>query len=408
MPGKLIGAKTGHNALTTEPKNLAFSSDFELNKIAKIKRFTSQGSTNHGFNYAPKFMSMREISSSPLKMGWGNMCEVDDEKIYSYIGTHTTDFSYDNYQSESDSATWAIIFVDNLTEGNFKKEIHGGVILVGNGDSDYDYKIHSKYDTFKVMTTGRLTVNASQYDNGSAGGVRITSATYNHNLGYVPIFAPFVNYKINKDEYLSWNGQYNTQNYWTSGYLYHIGEEAYDEDAGKLYRCKKTHIASASNKPESGAEWTTYWDYSIDRNEIWQSGKYYNVGDTVATEWYGWFRCIVAHTSNSTNEPPMGDYWDTYWEYSYNPHDYNTYLNNLEDMKLVYGGVELYNYSTFLYYATETQLVLSLVQTQAPDMWTDDHQYLIYEHEPCPAETVYVDYTIFYNKINEEFDLISD
>jgi len=351
MPGKLIGAKTGHNALTTEPKNLAFSSDFELNKIAKIKRFTSQGSVNHGFNYAPKFMSMREITASPLKMGWGNMCEVDDEKIHSYIGTHTTNFSYDNYQSASDSATWAIIFVDNLTEGNFKKEIHGGVILVGNGDSDYDYKIHSKYDTFKVMTTGRLTVNASQYDNGSGGGVKTTTATYNHNLGYVPIFAPFVDYEINKDEYLSWNGQYNS-NSWISGYTYHIGEEVYEDDSGKWYKCKKTHVASASNKPESGAEWTIYWDYYV--------------------------------------EPDM----------------YNTYFNNLEDMKLIYGGVELYNYSTFLYYATETQLVLSLVQTQAPDMWTEDHQYLIYEHQPCPAETVYVDYTIFYNKANEEVNFL--
>jgi hypothetical protein len=58
------------------------------------------------------------------------------------------------------------------------------------------------------------------------------------------------------------------------------------------------------------------------------------------------------------------------------------------------------NSSTFLYYATETQLVLSLVQTQAPD------QDPYYEHIPCPAETVYVDYTIFYNKANEELDLL--
>jgi hypothetical protein len=402
MPGKLVVARPNYNALTAEPKNLAFSSEFELNKIARIMRFTAAGSANHGLPYAPKFFAMREITSSPLKMGWGGVGRVDNTKVWTDIFTHSTNFSYDNWQVANDSASWIILFADNLSEGVYKKDIHGGVVLVGKGDSDYKYKIHSQYDTFKVYKTGRLTVNAGQYDNGAGGGYRITSTTFNHNLGYVPIFGPFVDYEINKDEYIGWNGQYLYQNdSWAVGVTYHIGIFVYEEDSSKWWKCKQTHTSSSSNKPESGANWQDYWDYEIDPSDLWVSGKNYYVGDFVANQYSDWYRCIKTHTSGEGSEPGVGVSWETFWESSYNYHDYNTYLNKLEDIKLVYGGLGLMNSSTFLYYATETQLVLSLVQTQAPD------QYPYYEHTPCPAETVYVDYTIFYNKANEELDLLS-
>ena len=99
MRGKLIASRQGYGALTTEPKNLAFSSEFEQNKIAKIKGFTADGSVNHGFNYAPKFLAMKEISNSPLKIGWGGIGSVDNQKIYATIGSHTTDFSCNNQTS---------------------------------------------------------------------------------------------------------------------------------------------------------------------------------------------------------------------------------------------------------------------------------------------------------------------
>ena len=355
MRGKLIASRQGYNALTTEPKNLAFSSEFELNKIAKIKGFTANGSVNHGFNYAPKFLAMKEISNSPLKIGWGGIGSVDNQKIYATIGSHTTNFSWDNPVSADDSGEWVIIFADNLSNGSFKKTIKGPIITVGYGDNDYNYKIHSAYDTFKVFHTGRLTVNAPEFDNGEGGGVQITTATYNHNLGYCPFFGPFVDYEICKEFYYSWNGQYNSNNTWTAGIIYHIGEDVWLEDTGEWFTCKVTHTASNSNRPTTGAEWTTYWELT-----------------------------------------PEIDF-------------YNTYLNKLEDQKVIYGGYAEYNQSYFLYYVTTTQLVLQLVQSQAPDVWLEgDPPYLEYEHTPCPAETVYVDYTIFYNKINEELDLISD
>jgi len=355
MRGKLIASRQGYDALTTEPKNLAFSSEFELNKIAKIKGFTANGSVNHGFNYAPKFLAMKEISNSPLKIGWGGIGSVDNQKIYATIGSHKTNFSWDNPASADDSGEWVIIFADNLSNGSFKKTIKGPIITVGYGDNDYNYKIHSAYDTFKVFHTGRLTVNAPEYDNGSGGGVQITTATYNHNLGYCPFFGPFVDYEICKEFYYSWNSQYNDDT-WASGKVYHIGQETCTEDDWNVYyTCKITHTSSSSNRPGTGAEWTTYWQLT-----------------------------------------PEIDF-------------YNTYLNKLEDQKVVYGGYAEYNQSYFLYYVTTTQLVLQLVQSQAPDVWLEgDPPYLEYEHQPCPAETVYVDYTIFYNKINEELDLISD
>ena len=401
MPGPRIRAsKHNIDARVGSLVDMAFDSDYNLNKIARAIKSTSQTAVAHGLPYTPKVVSMREITTG--KFGGGGLYEVDSTNIKPTISTHKETYGYGTTTYANDVATWSYVLVDPLVPGTYKKDMEGKPkLLVGiDTGTDYDYKIHSGYDTFKVAKTGRLTINADIYDPGTSGGVRTLSATVNHGLGYAPMFAPFVPFETEREAYLSWNGQYNTQNYWTSGYLYHIGEEAYDEDAGKCYRCKKTHIASASNKPESGAEWTTYWDYSIDRNEIWQSGKYYNVGDTVATEWYGWFRCIVAHTSNSTNEPPMGDYWDTYWNTYTEPDYYDTYVNKLEDQKFVYGGVEAFNLSYIKYYSTSTQLVLELTQVCAPD------QPPGYEYTPCPAEKVYVDYTIFYNPAGEEFNLL--
>lgn len=344
MPGKLIASKTGCDALMSEPRDLAFSSDFELNKIARIKRFDNETALEHGFNYAPKFLVAREITSNPLKIGWGNECSVDDSKIYPRIVSHTTNFTKANRQTEDDSGLWVVLMVDNLTGGDFKKEVHGGIILVGNGESDYDYKIHSGYDTLKVFQTGQLVIDVGEFDGGSSGGVRTTTATFNHNLGYVPVFAPFVNYEISKDLYYSWNNQYNSRKMWSTGKLYYTGETVYvDPITLTSYVCIKTHTSSDSNKPETGVDWQTCWNvFYQDRND--------------------------------------------------------TYLNNLEDIKYIYGGVAPRNETFFLYYATENQLVLSMVQVADPDGGMGPHEIM-------PAEKVSVDYTVFYNKLNEEIDL---
>lgn len=345
MPGpKVRVAKDGVNVITGSLVNMAFDSDYNLNKIARAQKLTSATPVAHGLPYTPKIMAMRETTTG--KFGWGGSCSVDGTNLSAGIRLHVT--SYNPYASDWDVATWVYTFIDPLVSGTFKKNMRGKpAIIVGEGinKNDHEQKIHSAYDTFKVHSTGRLTINATEYNPGVAGGVRTTTATVNHGLGYAPMFAPFVDCEMERESYLSWNGQYNSDP-WVLGNTYYTGQEVYNEDTMVWYVCKLTHTAAAANKPETGASWATYWSLYVE------------------------------------------------------PDFYNTYVNQLEDQKIVYGGFEGYNLSYINFYSTSTQLVLELSQYCAAE------DPPIYDYTPCSAETVYVDYTIFYNPAGEEFNLL--
>lgn len=342
---RIIVARPGYDALTTTGKDLAFSSDYNLGKIARAKRFTSASAAAHGLPYTPRIMSMREVTTG--KFGWGGVYSVDATNFTPVISTHYSSYGYGTTTPENDTATWAYIFVDPLVAGTYKKNMDGKAKLLVGADvtkNDYEQKIHSGYDTFKVHSTGRLTINAGAYDPGAGGGVRTLTATVNHGLDYAPMFAPFVPYETEREAYLSWNGQYNSET-WTDGVTFYTGQDAINPDTNVWYTCKLTHTASSSNKPTTGANWATYWSVYTD------------------------------------------------------PDFYDTYVNKLEDQKFIYGGVEVPNFSYIKYYSNSTQLVLELTQDCMPSQeWQ--------EYTPMPAETVYVDYTIFYNPAGEEFNLL--
>lgn len=342
---RVIVARPGYNALTTIGKDLSFSSDYNLGKIARAKRFTSASAAAHGLPYTPRVMSMREVTTG--KFGWGGIYSVDATNITPVINTHYSSYGYGTTTPENDTATWAYIFIDPLVAGTYKKDMSGKPSFIVGADvskNDYEQKIHSAYDTFKVKSTGRLTINAGIYDPGAGGGVRTLTATVNHGLDYAPMFAPFVPYETEREAYLSWNGQYNSET-WTDGVTFYTGQDAINPDTNVWYTCKLTHTASSSNKPTTGANWATYWSVYTD------------------------------------------------------PDFYDTYVNQLEDQKFIYGGVEVPNFSYIKYYSNSTQLVLELTQDCMPSQeWQ--------EYTPMPAETVYVDYTIFYNPAGEEYSLL--
>ena len=342
---KLIVARPKFDARTAQPKDLAFSSDYNLGKIARAMKFTTNTPAAHGLPYTPRIMSMREPVSG--RFGWGGLCAVDGTNLKPTLALHAT--SYDPYTSADDVATWVYVFVDPLVAGTYKKDMTGKPVLIVGADvrgNDYEQRIHSNYDTFKVHSTGRLTINAPEYDPGTSGGVKTTTATVNHGLGYAPMFAPFVNYEMEREAYLSWNSQYNSET-WSSGKVFYTGQDVVNPDTSVWYTCKLTHTANSTNKPATGVNWQSYWDL-----------------------------------------------------YGVEPDPYDTYVNKLEDLKFIYGGVEAFNLSYIKYYSTSTQLVLELTQYCYPD----EQPY--YEYTPCPAEKVYVDYTIFYNPAGEEFNLL--
>ena len=341
---RIRASKSNIDASTGSLINMAFDSNYNLNKIARAIKSTSETAVAHGLPYTPKLVSMREITTG--KFGGGGIYEVNATNIIPTINTHIATYGYGTTTYANDVATWSYVLVDPLVSGTYKKDMEGKPkLLVGvDTGTDYDYKIHSGYDTFKVAKTGRLTINAGIYDPGASGGVRTLSATVNHGLGYAPMFAPFVPFETERESYHSWNEQYNNDT-WVDGSTFYTGQDVVNPDTSVWYTCKLTHTANSTNKPETGANWTTYWNVCV--------------------------------------EP---DYYDTY-------------VNKLEDQKFLYGGVEAFNLSYIKYYSTSTQLVLELTQDCMP---TQEWQ----EYTPMPAEKVYVDYTIFYNPAGEEFNLL--
>jgi len=341
MPGvpKLIIARPGYDVRTAIPRNLAFSSDYNLNKIARAIKSTSSGTVAHGLSYAPKVLTMEEKSG---KFGWGRGMPTDNTNI--------------NVTVPSGSTIWSHILIDNLEDGSYKKDMTGKpIIKVGDNfnDSDHKQKIHSGYDTFKVAKTGTLTINASAYDPGAGGGTNTTTATFNHGLGYAPMFAPFVEYE-------------------TELYFYYMANSAFN-----------TSIAN-------GGVWATSTEYKL-------------AEDVMDSSYVNWYTCIKTHTSSAATEPGVGASWATYWKALENPDFTETYVNNLEDTKLnlwVFGDEEDHNYYYISLYSTSTQLVLEYKRVVSPSIPD------FYEYQPEPASKVYVDYTIFYNPAGEEFSLL--
>jgi len=339
MPGaRATVSKIGEDALGGDLVNMAFDTRYNLNKIARAIKSEGTAATEHGLTYTPKILAMREVPTG--KFAYGASCVVDSTYIYPNPGT--------------DDATWTYILVDPLTTGSFKKRMKGRpCILIGDGKvSDYDYKLHSGYDTFKVFTTGTLTIEADAYDPGSGGGTDTQTATFNHGLGYAPIFAPFVEYETDLYFYYMANGTFNT---------------------------------------------------SIVNGGTWQASAIYKTGEDVMDSGSVLYTCIKTHTSSAADEPGVGVNWSTYWELAEDVDYTNTYVNNLEDTKVnlwVFGDDGQHNYYYIYLYSTSTQLVLEYKRV----VTASDEP--IYTYEPEPAGTVTVDYTVFYNRADEEFNLL--
>jgi len=352
MPGtpSIKVARSGYGATTAIPRNLSFSSDYNLNKIARCIKSTSTGSIAHGLPYTPKILTMRETVSG--RFGWFAKTTADTTNINATIGTHYTSHNPD--ATANDTANWTYILIDPLSSGTYKKDMtNKPAILVGAGaTTDSDYKLHSGYDTFKVAKTGTLTINASAYDPGSSGGVVVTTATYTHGLGYAPMFAPFVDYETDLWFYYMANNAFNT---------------------------------------------------SIINGGEWQVSAGYKLGEDVMDSGYSWYTCIKTHTSSATDEPGIGTNWATYWRVYADPDFTETYVNDIEDTKVnlwVFGDEGDHNYYYIKLYSTSTQLVLEYTRKVSPSIPD------FYDYTPEPASTVSVDYTIFYNEAGVEFSLL--
>lgn len=94
------------------------------------------------------------------------------------------------------------------------------------------------------------------------------------------------------------------------------------KNIGNIYICIVDHIANATNEPGVGTYWATYWEIVVTKGDagspwnwkgVWTTGFSYSLNDGTQSNGSSYV-CILAHISDSTNQPGVGTYWATYWD----------------------------------------------------------------------------------------------
>lgn len=187
-------AREGYKIGEASQKDLALDTNLLLPKIYGVVKRTTTGDVAHGLNYAPQFWGFWNLTTSPVPTYthlaglWdGVTMKVDNTNVHIDIN----DFF-------GPQEMYAVLFLDPLTEptGTQRKERPNPALIVSdNITSDYDYqtRLHSGYDTLKVFKSGTLTITQSS-ESVAASGLKEYTTTFNHNLGYIPMWSPFIGY----------------------------------------------------------------------------------------------------------------------------------------------------------------------------------------------------------------------
>jgi len=337
-------ARSGYDTRTASNQNLALGTEFTILKIARIKRATADGSVPHGLSYTPMSLFLRELSSSPKQIGYALTSPLLDSN-------NSVDSSNINFEkvATGDSAVIAVLFADPFgSEDVFRPNFDGRPVLK-TGDNRFD----SRYDSLKVFSSGTLTLNVPEWTSSAGVVTNTVSTSVSHNLNYVPLFAPFIPAQTSLTAYYQWYWQWHNRSTWATSTEYLFDDYVeYPNSSGTFYVSLQHHTSSSSTEPGVGASWGNYW--------------------------------ILSETLTGFPGAPG------------NIPDRDIDLNSLEDVKIVYGGVSAFVDETVYIYATTTQLVIKYVRTDTQ----------AFGYSTFPARTVNLGYTIFYNRVDEEFNLL--
>lgn len=206
-------ARSGYDIRTAGNLNLSYDSDFDSPKIFWIRSATPSSSPYytdfvHNLGYIPSFFAMRNIDDTK----WCHAM-TDDDILLTYnkffcepfVEVDKTKYRVrrllDN-GTPSDVGTTLIGMFDPIVnmEANYdfnKKTPHIVVAKSGEnikGGHPKDMNIDSRFDTFKIHSTGTITINAPEVTTSDAGVVDTRTAYIDHNLGYIPFYTPLVPY----------------------------------------------------------------------------------------------------------------------------------------------------------------------------------------------------------------------
>jgi hypothetical protein len=193
-------ARPGYKVFDAAQKDLTLDSSLLIPKIYKTFRATSSGNTAHGLSYPPQFLTVREITTDPKVYahatdgGWSvtgvsNKSYADSTNIYiSKMG--------------SDVGMWCIVELDpceNPSEDPLPTKTPYPRVIIG-GTTDYNRDLDTRYDTLKVYKSGTLSLSIPTIT--KASGQSDTRSTYfEHNLNYIPFYAPFIPYTSWVDQF---------------------------------------------------------------------------------------------------------------------------------------------------------------------------------------------------------------
>lgn len=341
---KIKVARKNYDTRTASNKDLALNTDLTLLKVASIKRVTSNQSVAHGMGYAPLTIFLRELSSSPKQIGHALSAPLKDSN-------NSTDATNINFQKidSGDPAIIALTFADSFSGVDIVSPLGSGQPYIRVGGD----RMNTKYDSLKVFSSDVLTLNVPEWTSSAGVTSNTVTATYNHGLGYVPLFAPFVPAQTSLSAFYSWYWQWHNRSNWATSTEY-LFDDYVQNPGGTFYICTQYHTSSSATEPGTGANWTNYWVLSTD----------------IMT-----FPGAPGEIPNRTLD-----------------------LNSLEDYKIVFGGAFAFVDETVYVYATTTQLVIKYVRTDSQ----------AFGYSTFPARTVNLSYTVFYNRVDEEFNLLGN
>lgn len=186
-------ARPGESALSAEDKDLSFSSDWATPKI--FMQTNSDWTNTLGYIYS--FMNFRKLNSTDFCQDqYVGMTIVPEEGVYL---DSDGDLKVNTRSSQGDSDMYAILYLDRIsgTVPTTMKRDPGVKLLVAKEDYGTDswatnLALDSEFDTFKIQNTGTLTLSLVAENIASTGSDKTYTATYEHNLGYAPVYLPQV------------------------------------------------------------------------------------------------------------------------------------------------------------------------------------------------------------------------
>lgn len=335
-------AREGYDTRTASSKDLAFSTEFTIPKIARVARSTSNQSLAHGLGYEPIALFMRELSSSPKQLGHA----LSSPLLYSTNSVDNTNINFVKVAA-GDSAVVAILLADPFGSDDVFRPDSSGRAVLKTEDNRFD----SRYDSLKVYSSGELTLNVPEWTSSAGTDTDTTSTSVSHDLGYIPLFAPFIPAQTNLTFYYQWYWQWHNRSNWATSTEY-LFDDYVQNPGGTFYICTQKHTSSSSTEPGTGVNWTDYWVLSTD---------------------------LMDFPGAPSGIP-----------------DREVDLNSLEDVKIVYGGASALAEETVYVYITSSGLYIKYVRSDSQ----------VFGYSTFPAREVTLSYTIFYNRIDTDSNLI--